>query len=214
MKRSVPSRTRPWRLRQETSMNSAQRSAESRAKLLEAIADGLEGLGAPLLQRAHQETALPMARLTAERGRMTMQARLFAKVIRDETWLEARIDRAIPDRQPLPKPDVRRMMQPLGPVVVFGASNFPFAISVAGTDTVSALGAGCPVVVKAHPGHPGTSRDGRARHCGCGEEDRHAARRLLDAAGQEQLHRHGACEASADVRRGLHRLAQRWEGIV
>lgn len=133
------------------------KSAESRAKLLEAIADGLEGLGDPLLQRAHLETALPMARLTAERGRMTMQARLFAKVIRDETWLEARIDRAIPDRQPLPKPDVRRMMQPLGPVVVFGASNFPFAISVAGTDTVSALGAGCPVVVKAHPGHPGTS---------------------------------------------------------
>jgi alpha-ketoglutaric semialdehyde dehydrogenase len=85
-----------------------------------------------------------------------MQARLFANLIREGTWLEARIDRAIPDRQPLPKPDIRRMMQPLGPVVIFGASNFPFAISVAGTDTVSALGAGCPVVVKAHPGHPGT----------------------------------------------------------
>lgn len=132
------------------------KSPEKRARLLEAIADGLEALGAPLLQRAHAETALPMARLTAERGRMTMQARLFAKLIRDGTWLEARIDRAMPDRQPQPKPDVRRMMQPLGPVVVFGASNFPFAISVAGTDTVSALGAGCPVVVKGHPGHPGT----------------------------------------------------------
>ncbi|MFZ4766493.1 MAG: aldehyde dehydrogenase (NADP(+)) [Roseimicrobium sp.] len=131
-------------------------SAEQRAQLLETIAEGIEALGDDLLQRAHAETALPMARLTGERGRMTMQARLFAKVIREGTWLEARIDRAIPDRQPLPKPDIRRMMQPLGPVVVFGASNFPFAISVAGTDTLSALGAGCPVVVKAHPGHPGT----------------------------------------------------------
>lgn len=132
------------------------KAPEERAKFLEAIAAGLEGLGDALLQRAHAETALPMARLTAERGRMTMQARLFANLIREGTWLEARIDRAMPDRQPLPKPDVRRMMQPLGPIVVFGASNFPFAISVAGTDTVSALGAGCPVIVKAHPGHPGT----------------------------------------------------------
>jgi alpha-ketoglutaric semialdehyde dehydrogenase len=132
------------------------KSPEQRAKFLEAIAAGIEALGDPLLQRAHAETALPLARLTAERGRMTMQARLFANLIREGTWLEARIDRAIPDRQPLPKPDIRRMMQPLGPVVIFGASNFPFAISVAGTDTVSALGAGCPVVVKAHPGHPGT----------------------------------------------------------
>src|SRR5262245_7845694 len=81
------------------------KTPEQRARLLEAIADGLEGLGDALLQRAHAETALPMARLTAERGRMTMQARLFAKVIRDGTWLEARIDRALPDRQPLPKPD-------------------------------------------------------------------------------------------------------------
>src|SRR6202012_2708646 len=91
-----------------------------------------------------------------ERARMTGQARLFAKLIREGSWLEPRIDRPIPDRQPLPKPDVRRVHQPLGPVVVFGASNFPFAISVAGTDTVSALGAGCPVIVKAHPAHPGT----------------------------------------------------------
>ena len=132
------------------------KTPEQRAALLEAIADGVEALGDELLQRAHAETALPMARLTAERGRTTGQARLFAKLIREGTWLEARIDKAVPDRQPAPKPDVRRMMQPVGPVVVFGASNFPFAISVAGTDTVSALGAGCPVVVKAHPGHPGT----------------------------------------------------------
>lgn len=132
------------------------RTPDQRATLLEAIADGVEALGDELLQRAHAETALPMARLTGERARLTGQARLFAKVIRDGSWLAARIDLAMPDRQPLPKPDVRRFMQPVGPVVVFGASNFPFAISVAGTDTVSALGAGCPVVVKAHPGHPGT----------------------------------------------------------
>jgi NADP-dependent aldehyde dehydrogenase len=132
------------------------KSPEQRAALLDAIAAELEALGDELLQRAHAETALPMARLTGERARMTGQARLFAKLVREGSWLEARIDRPIPDRQPMPKPDVRRMMQPVGSVVVFGASNFPFAISVAGTDTVSALGAGCPVVVKAHPGHPGT----------------------------------------------------------
>lgn len=132
------------------------KTPEQRALFLEAIADNIEALGDALLQRAHAETGLPMARVTAERGRATGQARLFAKVIREGSWVEARIDRAIPDRQPLPKPDVRRMMVPLGPVVVFGASNFPLAISVAGTDTVSALGVGCPVVVKAHPGHPGT----------------------------------------------------------
>ncbi len=131
-------------------------SAEQRATFLEAIAEGVEALGDALLQRAHAETALPMARLTGERARACGQARLFAKLIRDGSWVEARIDRAQPERQPLPKPDVRRYMVPLGPVVVFGASNFPFAISVAGTDTLSALGAGCPVVVKAHPGHPGT----------------------------------------------------------
>jgi len=132
------------------------KTPDQRAGLLEAIATQIEALGDELLQRAHAETALPMARLTGERARMTGQARLFAKLVREGSWLEPRIDHAIPDRQPLPKPDVRRVYQPLGPVVVFGASNFPFAISVAGTDTVSALGAGNPVVVKAHPGHPGT----------------------------------------------------------
>jgi NADP-dependent aldehyde dehydrogenase len=96
-----------------------------------------------------------MARLTGERGRAVGQARLFAELIREGSWVDARIDTAIPDRQPLPKPDVRRMLMPIGPVIVFGASNFPLAISVVGTDTVAALGAGCPVVVKGHPGHPG-----------------------------------------------------------
>ena len=95
-----------------------------------------------------------MPRLT-ERARAVNQAKLFAELIREGSWVDARIDTAIPNRQPLPKPDVRRMLSPIGPVVVFGASNFPLAISVVGTDTVAALGAGCPVVVKGHPGHPG-----------------------------------------------------------
>lgn len=113
-------------------------------------------LGDELLNRAHAETALPMARCTGERGRAVGQCKLFASLIRDGSWAEARIDHAIPDRQPLPKPDVRRVLLPIGPVVVFRASNFPFAISVVGTDTICALASGCPVVVKAHPAHPGT----------------------------------------------------------
>ncbi|MEZ5385968.1 MAG: aldehyde dehydrogenase (NADP(+)) [Prosthecobacter sp.] len=129
---------------------------ETRASLLDAIADEITALGDALLERAHAETALPMARLTGERGRAIGQCKLFAALIREGSWADARVDHAIPDRQPLPKPDVRRVLMPLGPVVVFGASNFPFAIGVVGTDTVCALAAGCPVVVKGHPAHPGT----------------------------------------------------------
>lgn len=129
---------------------------ETRADFLETLADEILALGDALLERAHAETGLPMARLTGERGRTIFQCKTFAALIRDGSWADARIDTAIPDRQPLPKPDVRRVMQPLGPVVVFGASNFPFAIGVVGTDTVCALAAGCPVVVKGHPAHPGT----------------------------------------------------------
>lgn len=132
------------------------RSAEDRAALLESIADEIMALGDGLLARAHAETNLPMGRLTAERGRTAMQSKMFATMIREGSWVDAVIDRALPDRQPQPRPDMRRMLVPIGPIVVFGASNFPFAISVAGTDTVCALGAGCPVVVKAHPAHPGT----------------------------------------------------------
>ncbi len=131
-------------------------SAETRADLLDAIADEIMNLGDALLERAHQETGLPMPRLTGERGRAVGQSRLFANLLRDGSWVDARIDTAIPDREPLPKPDVRLMKVAIGPVVVFGASNFPLAISVVGSDTVSALGAGCPVVVKGHPAHPGT----------------------------------------------------------
>lgn len=127
-----------------------------RAKFLDLLGDKIVALGDALLERAHAETALPMARLTGERARAVGQCRLFASLIRDGSWADARIDHAIPDRQPLPKPDVRRVMQPIGPVVVFGASNFPFAIGIVGTDTVCALAAGCSVVVKGHPAHPGT----------------------------------------------------------
>lgn len=129
---------------------------EKRAALLEAIGEAIMALGDDLLHRTQAETGYPMARLQAERGRAVGQCKLFANLISEGSWAEPRIDRAIQDRQPLPKPDVRRVMQPIGPVVVFGASNFPYAISVAGTDTICALAAGCPVIVKAHPGHPGT----------------------------------------------------------
>ena len=133
------------------------KTAEERAAFLERIADEIGALGEALIETAHQETALPVARLIGERARTVGQLRLFAGVVREGSWVEARIDTALPDRQPLPRPDLRRMLIPLGPVDVFGASNFPFAFSVAGGDTASALAAGCPVVVKAHPGHPATS---------------------------------------------------------
>lgn len=133
------------------------RPAAERAHLLDTIAAEIEALGDSLLQRASLETGLPLARITGERGRTCGQLRLFAQLVREGSWVDARIDPALPDRQPLPRPDLRRMLVPLGPVVVFGSSNFPLAFSVAGGDTASALAAGCPVVVKAHRAHPGTS---------------------------------------------------------
>lgn len=132
-------------------------SSSSRAKFLRAIADGIESLGDELLERAAAETALPIARLTGERARTTSQLRMFSDVVEEGSWVEASIDHAQPDRKPIAKPDLRRMLIPIGPIAVFGASNFPFAYSVAGGDTASAFAAGCPVVVKAHPAHPGTS---------------------------------------------------------
>jgi len=134
-----------------------QFSPERRAGFLEKIAEEILALGDALIERAHLETGLPKDRLTGERGRTVNQLKMFADLIREGSWVDARIDRAIPDRQPLPKPDLRRMLMPIGPVVVFGASNFPLAFSVAGGDTASALAAGCPVIVKAHHAHPGTS---------------------------------------------------------
>lgn len=134
----------------------AATTPQQRASLLEAIADGVAAIGPTLLDRCHAETGLPMPRLVGEHARTINQTRLIASMIREGSWVEAKIDRAEPGRMPLPKPDVRSMLIGIGPIVVFGASNFPLAISVVGTDTVTALGAGCPVVVKSHPAHPGT----------------------------------------------------------
>ncbi len=133
------------------------RPAAERATFLETIATEIEALGDALLQRVVAETGLPLGRVTGERGRTCGQLRLFATLVREGSWVDARIDPAMPDRQPLPRADIRRMLLPLGPVVVFGSSNFPLAFSAAGGDTASALAAGCPVVVKAHRAHPGTA---------------------------------------------------------
>ncbi|MFP3462699.1 aldehyde dehydrogenase (NADP(+)) [Arthrobacter globiformis] len=130
---------------------------ETHAAFLDAIADNIEAIGDELTVRAGQETGLPAARLTGERARTTGQLRLFANVVRQGDFRGVRIDPALPDRTPLPRADIRQRQIPLGPVAVFGASNFPLAFSTAGGDTASALAAGCPVVFKAHNAHPGTS---------------------------------------------------------
>jgi len=143
-----------------------------RAAFLERIAEEIEARGAELTATGHAETGLPTARLEGERGRTTGQLRLFAKHIRETGFLDLRHDAALPERQPLPRPDIRMMQRPVGPVAVFGASNFPLAFSTAGGDTASALAAGCPVVVKGHPAHPGTGEivaqavDAAIRACG------------------------------------------------
>lgn len=134
-----------------------QTSFSERADFLEAIADEIMELGEELIERCHLETGLPQARITGERGRTVGQLRLFADVLREGSYVEAIIDTAMPDRKPLPRSDLRRMMLPIGPVAVFAASNFPLAFSTAGGDTASALAAGCPVVVKAHSSHLGTN---------------------------------------------------------
>jgi len=128
-----------------------------RAVLLEAIAAELLERKEGLVDRAHLETALPLPRLESELTRTVNQLRMFAQMLNRGESLELRINPALPDRNPLPRPDLRMTQVPLGPVAVFGASNFPLAFSVAGGDTASALAAGCPVVVKGHPAHPGTS---------------------------------------------------------
>ena len=135
----------------------AQVSGRDRGRLLRAISARLEEAGDALVARAQFETALPEPRLRSELGRTCGQLRMFAALVEDGSWVDARIDRADPERRPASKPDIRSMLRPVGPVAVFGASNFPLAFSVAGGDTASALAAGCPVVVKAHPAHPGTS---------------------------------------------------------
>ncbi|HEX8757117.1 MAG TPA: aldehyde dehydrogenase (NADP(+)), partial [Steroidobacteraceae bacterium] len=132
-------------------------SSEQRAVFLEAIAQHILAQGEALLRRAHEETALPMARLEGERARTVGQLRLFAAELRAGEWLGLRLDPAQPQRRPVPRPDLRQRKIPCGPVAVFGASNFPLAFSVAGGDSAAALAAGCPIVVKGHPAHPGTS---------------------------------------------------------
>jgi len=127
------------------------------ALFLETIGEEIIGLGDDLIRRTAAETGLSENRLLSERGRTVGQLKMFADVVRERSWVEAIIDHAEPERLPTPKPDVRRMLVPIGPVVVFGASNFPLAFSVAGGDTASALAAGNPVIVKGHPAHPGAS---------------------------------------------------------
>ena len=150
-------------------------TGRERGALLRKIAEKIEAITAEIVERAVQETALPVARLQGETARTCHQLRLFAQVAGEGSWVNARIDHADPDRKPLPKPDIRSLMRPLGPVVVFGASNFPLAFSVAGGDTASALAGGNTVIVKAHAAHPGTGElVGRAlqeavRECGMPE---------------------------------------------
>ncbi|URK17888.1 aldehyde dehydrogenase (NADP(+)) [Thalassospira sp. GO-4] len=145
---------------------------EDRARFLNTIADEIDARGDEITEIGTQETGLPEARLQGERGRTVGQLRLFASHILDGAYLDRRYDEALPDRAPLPRPDLRLMQRPIGPIAVFGASNFPLAFSVAGGDTASALAAGCPVVVKGHSAHPGTGEivaqaiDAAIKKCG------------------------------------------------
>jgi NADP-dependent aldehyde dehydrogenase len=133
-------------------------SGKEKGAFLEKLADILESQRAEIVPLAVRESNLPEGRINGELGRTTGQIRLFANLVREGSWVEATIDPALPDRSPLPRADIRRFLTPLGPVVVFGASNFPLAFSTAGGDTISALAAGCSVIYKAHPAHPETSR--------------------------------------------------------
>ncbi|MEN9884619.1 MAG: hypothetical protein RLZZ420_1836 [Bacteroidota bacterium] len=134
-----------------------KKSGKEKASFLNAIAAGLINAGQELTSVCCSETGLPAARIEGEKMRTVNQLKMFAALITEGSWLDARIDTSMPERVPVPKPDLRYMQIPLGPVVVFGASNFPLAFSVAGGDTASALAAGCTVIVKAHPAHPATS---------------------------------------------------------
>lgn len=135
----------------------AAKTRAERAAFLNRIAEEIEARGTAITEIGTRETGLPAARLVGERGRTTLQLRLFAEHILKDDWLDRRHDSALPDRQPLPRPDLKLIQRPIGPVAVFGASNFPLAFSTAGGDTASALAAGCPVVVKGHSAHPGTA---------------------------------------------------------
>ena len=131
-------------------------SGNQKADFLNSIADEILVLDEELIKTYCSESGLPEGRAKGERGRTIGQLRMFAELVKEGSWVEAAIDTAIPDREPIPRPDLRKMLIPLGPVVVFGASNFPLAYSAAGGDTAAALAAGCPVIVKSHPMHAGT----------------------------------------------------------
>ena len=138
-----------------------QTTGKEKARFLRTIAKEIEQLGDVLINRAMAESGLPEGRIIGERGRTCNQLRLFADLVEEGSWVDATIDEAMPDRQPLPRADIRKMLVALGPVAVFTASNFPLAFSTAGGDTASALAAGCTVVVKAHPSHLGTNAFGQ-----------------------------------------------------
>ena len=163
------------RLASEAFVAYSRISGPGRGAFLRTIATKIESIADEIIERAGRETALPQARLQGETARTCAQLRLFAQVAEEGSWVAARIDHADPDRKPAPRPDIRSMLRPLGPVVVFGASNFPLAFSVAGGDTASALAGGNPVIVKAHAAHPGTSElvgqmvREAARECGMPE---------------------------------------------
>ncbi len=176
-------------------------SADERATFLERIADEIVALGDKLLTRANLESGLPTDRLNGERGRTCGQLRMFADLIAEGSWIDARIETPLPARKPLPRADLRRMLLPLGPVIVFGSSNFPLAFSVAGGDAASALAAGNPVIIKAHRAHPGTS-----------ELVASAVNRAIEACGMppgvfSMLHGSGAEIGTALVRHPLARAA-------
>ncbi len=132
-------------------------NGRNRGKFLRSIAEEIENIGDALIFKAMEESGLPEGRIRGERGRTCNQLRLFASLVEEGHWVNATIDEALPERQPLPRVDLRKMELAVGPVVVFGASNFPLAFSTAGGDTASAFAAGCPVIVKAHPSHLGTN---------------------------------------------------------
>ena len=183
---------------------------EQRGAFLDAVADEIEADRDPIVEAAVSESGLPEGRISGEVGRTTGQLRLFADVVRRGDHLGVRLDPALPDRSPLPRPDLRQRMVPLGPVAVFGASNFPLAFSTAGGDTASALAAGCPVVVKGHPAHPRT-----------GELVARAITRAVEKSGlpagvfsfcpraERHRARPGAGPRPADQGRRLHRLPRR-----
>ena len=145
------------RLASDAAFEMAQFSGNRKAEFLNELADGVDGIVEDLVSVMIAETGLPEPRVRAETGRTSGQLRMFARLVEAGHWVDARIDRAQPDRKPLPKPDLRAMLRPIGPVAVFCASNFPLAFSVAGGDSASAWAAGCPVIVKAHHAHPGTA---------------------------------------------------------